>query len=206
MSAWSNALDGLQANPTPVPENLSAAFQIFLFERDLDTRGHLEIAIDPPDDGGIREVAGITLRYDGPEEVKLEAMVNAGEYAQAQSEAVDYIQSETNCVTDWCQHPAIEANLRDIQFNRGSGGCMKILQKSLGVTVDGDFGPITEATEKAAEAEPGAFLDDLYQARVWYEDTVVGVRANLNAGLMNRFAQARDFAKTFIDTPDMAVV
>jgi hypothetical protein len=206
MSAWSNALDGLQANPTPVPEGQSAAFQIFLFERELDTRGHLKVAIDPPDDGGIKEVAGITLRYDGPEEKKLEAMVDAGQYAAAQDEAVAYIEAETNGVKDWCQHPAIEANLRDIQFNRGTTGCLKILQKSLGVTIDANFGPITEATEKAAESEPAAFLDDLYEARVWYEDNVVGVRANLNTGLMNRFAQARDFAKTFIDMPDVPQV
>lgn len=188
-----------QVNPVTAQQRWDMGHQIFLFERELDTRGHLEIENLPANDGGgAREVAGINMRYDGPEEAKLEQMVKAGQYDQAESEATKYIIENTDPVMKWCSHPSIECYLRDIYFNRGGGGCMKILQKAIGVKVDGAFGPISESTEKAAEGDLEAMLDDLYTARVWYEDDVIGIRANLDKGLMNRFAEARDFAKMMI--------
>jgi hypothetical protein len=223
MSAWNAILDAIGLRgpvPAPIPvapkfpgdsddsaggqgdDALSAqrwamAHQIFDFEAEY-RNGHLAIIVDPPNDGGIKEVAGITLKYDPQEEPKLEAMINAGKYDAAKQEAIGYIERNTDPVEKWCNLPPIEANLRDIYFNRGPGHSMKILQRSLGVTMDGDFGPITEATEKAAESDPSAFLDDLYHARVWYEATIIGTRLNLDKGLQNRFSQARDFAKTFL--------
>lgn len=219
-TAWSRFLDGMglgppQTAPIPVSPDFNAeapphiestpdqrwlmGHQIYLFERELDSRGHLAIQNLPANDGGgAREVAGINMRYDGPEEQVLEKMVKAGLYDEAEQEATHYILKNTDPVMKWCSHPAIEANLRDIYFNRGGGGCMKILQKALGVTPDGKFGPISESTEKAAESEPSNMLDDIYQARVWYEHNIIGARTNLDNGLMNRFALARDFAKTLL--------
>jgi lysozyme family protein len=189
------------SSPSPTDASLrwKMGHQIFLFEREVDRKGNLAIENLPANDGGgAREVAGINMKYDGPEEAKLEQKVRAGDFTEAETEAISYIVHQTDIAHAWCQAAPVEANLRDIVFNRGATGCMRILQKALGVSVDGDFGPITEATEKAAESDVAAFLDDLYSARVWYEHDFIGVRSNLDAGLMNRFAAARDFAKSLL--------
>jgi lysozyme family protein len=182
------------------PQRQAMGAKIFDYEAEYNSQGDLEVVDDPPDDGGIREVAGITVKYDGPEEARLEQLVKSGQYAQARTEAINYILNETDVAEKWVHNPGIEFFMRDCVFNRGATGALKILQKALDVKVDGDFGPITEATEKATESDPAGFLSELYSARVWYEEEVVGERDNLQDGLMNRFAEARDFAKTFIDT------
>jgi hypothetical protein len=205
MATWGSFVRAFGASaPAPgVPSSedgrLKMAGQIFTYEAEYDSHGNLEIEIEPGDDGGGgREVAGINLKYDGPEETHLEELVKAGNFKQATADAISYIANETDSAERWCGNPAVEFFLRDCIFNRGATGAMKIMQKALNVTVDGDFGPVTQATEKATESDPRPFIEDLYNARVWYEDNVVGERSNMEAGLMNRFSEARDFALSLL--------
>jgi lysozyme family protein len=73
-----------------------------------------------------------------------------------------------------------------------------ILQSALGVHVDGGVGPQTLAAERQAEADPAGFLQRLRQAREQYEDQHVGYRANLHAGLVNRWNNALQHSRDIL--------
>lgn len=172
--------------------------QIFFFEAEF-RNGHLAIENLPVNDGGgAREVAGINMKYDPIEEPILEALVKAGKYDEAENSAISYIIKDTDAAAHWCYAPAIESYFRDIIFNRGTRGCILIAQRALNISQDGQWGAISDKTEKLAEEDLNDFLNRLHQARIDYEHEVVGTRANFDTGLMNRFQKACDFAKTFI--------
>lgn len=171
-----------------------------------DSRGRLRVYPLPKGDGGgTYEVAGINDRYDGRMAEHLRNLIQLGQQAQAEIDARDYILSNTDGVRTWSQAPAIEVYLRDCCFNRGLGGAAKILQIALGhahadVKVDGHVGPITlRYAQQVTDAKE--FLGFLRSAREIYERRLappVGERAKFWKGLVNRWDNSLQFAKTFL--------
>ena len=189
--------------PTPIDAAVHAelrkkmAESIVNFEARRDSQGHLRVYALPAGDGGGRyEVAGINERYDPAEAAKLRNMINAGQYDEAEREAVEYIAQYTDVVAKWTTVPAIEAYLRDCTFNRGPGGAAKILQMALGVTVDGGVGPETLGALRKAEKDPAKLLAKLRVAREQYELRVAGRREKFWKGLVNRWDNSLTFARS----------
>jgi len=107
-----------------------------------DKDGNLKVYILPKNDGGgSYEVAGINEKYDPEMAKRLKHLVETGCASQAENEAAEYIAKQTDEVANWTENPVVEAYLRDCRFNRGPGGVRRILQKALGVEVDGKIGP-----------------------------------------------------------------
>ena len=182
-------------------ERLSMARDIVNFEARRDKTGHLAVYHLPANDGGGRyEVAGINERYDGPAVRKLVAMLEAGQYDEAEAYAEEYIAENTDPAEMLTNSPRLESYLRDIVFNRGQRGCVKTLQIALGFAgddVDGRFGPKSKAAMATAEQDPDALLGKLRAARETYERKYVGVRENLWRGLVNRWNGALRIARHY---------
>jgi len=201
-----SAGDGPPAeNPQPQPQPQAqpglgvSRFQMAQWivnqEARRDAQGRLKVYKLPANDGGGRfEVAGISERYDTTKCLQLVAMLNAGQHAAAEREAAQYIASQTDAAANWTRLPAAELFLRDTIFNRGLGGATKILQMALGGVARSQIA--TAVLE--AEQNPRNFIQRLRAAREQYEWKVVGRRANLVTGLINRWNHARDEALSLI--------
>ena len=167
------------------------------FEARRDSQGHLRVYNLPAGDGGGRyEVAGINERYHPQEAAKLRDLINARRYDEAEKYAAEVIAEYTDVVSKWTGVPAIEAYLRDCTFNRGPGGAAKILQMALGVNVDGVVGLETLGALRKAESDPARLLATLRLAREQYELKVAGRRDKFWRGLVNRWDNSLDFARS----------
>lgn len=165
-----------------------------------DAEGNLKIyRLPKADGGGSFEVAGINDRYH-PEEAKhLAELINSGFTQDAEIRARDYILKYTGVVKGWHPSVAVEAYLRDTAFNRGPGGAAKILQRALGVKIDGGVGPITKAA--AAKVPAAQLLLDLRKARESYELKIappIGARKKFWSGLQSRWDKALRFAQSLL--------
>jgi hypothetical protein len=185
--------------PQPQPGSATSRFQMAQWivnqEARRDAQGRLKVYSLPANDGGGRfEVAGINERYDATKCLQLVAMLNAGQHAAAEREAAQYIASKTDAAANWTHLPAAELFLRDTIFNRGLGGAIKILQMALGVVARSQIATAV----LQAEQNPRHFIQSLRAAREQYEWKVVGRRANLVAGLINRWNHVRDEALRLI--------
>ena len=186
-------------NPQPQPGSAFSRSQMAQWivnqEARRDAQGRLKVYSLPANDGGGRfEVAGINERYDATKCLQLVAMLNAGQHAAAEREAAQYIASKTDAAANWTRLPAVELFLRDTIFNRGLGGATKILQMALGGVARSQIGTAV----LQAEQNPRHFIQRLRAAREQYEWKVVGRRANLVAGLTNRWNHVRDEALRLI--------
>lgn len=163
------------------------------FEARRDGSGRLEI-YTPPDSGvsGEREVAGITEHYNPKEAAEIVRLVAGGDFAGAERFALNFVARMTDVAASWSHNPGVQFFLRDSVFNRGARGAARILQRALGVEDDGIVGPITRlAMEKYA---PVVLIAALRAARESYEIDVIGYRANLWPGLVNRWDKATEAA------------
>ena len=180
------------------------AAAIVNFEARRDANGHLAVYDLPAGDGGGRyEVAGINERYNKEAADALVAMVQAGQFAEAETYAADFIARDTDKAASWTRVPAIESYLRDCVFNRGAGGGARILQRAVGVDDDGSVGQLTKAAVATAEANASALLASLRAAREQYERDVAhrDETSKFWNGLVNRWNKAIDVAKSFPMTP-----
>jgi hypothetical protein len=160
-----------------------------------DSHGRLKVYHLPANDGGGRfEVAGISERYDTRMCLQLVAMLNTGKHAAAEREAAQYIANQTDPAAKWTRLPAAELFLRDTIFNRGLGGAAKILQMAVGGVARSQIATAV----LQAEQNPRRFIERLRAAREQYEWKVVGRRANMVAGLTNRWNRVRDEALRLI--------
>jgi hypothetical protein len=185
----------LQPQPGSATSRFQMAQWIVNQEARRDAQGRLKVYSLPANDGGGRfEVAGINERYDATKCLQLVAMLNAGQHAAAEREAAQYIASKTDAAANWTRLPAAELFLRDTIFNRGLGGAIKILQMALGVVARSQIATAV----LQAEQNPRHFIQSLRAAREQYEWKVVGRRANLVAGLINRWNHVRDEALRLI--------
>jgi hypothetical protein len=194
---------GVAAPPTPTDAAAHAelrkkmAESIVKFEGRRDVQGHLRVYNLPHGDGGgCYEVAGINDRYHPREAARLRQLIDAGRFDEAEDYAAEVIAEYTDVVARWTTAPAIEAYLRDCAFNRGPGGAAKILQIALGVKVDGGVGSETLGALRQAEKNPAKLLADLRAARERYELRVAGRREKFWKGLVNRWDNSLDFARS----------
>ena len=184
------------------PAQLKAMGKAILdYEARRDSKGRLAIYDLPAGDGGGRyEVAGINERYHPDELAVLVRLLRAGQYDKAESYATDFFVKFTDVVSTWGNlDPGVEFFLRDSAFNRGPTGAARILQRALGVNVDGKVGPMTKAA--LAVAEPKELLVKLRAAREWYERVYVhrDESSKFWRGLRNRWekvlAKSKEFQK-----------
>ena len=190
-------------------QRLAMAKSIIDFEARRDSKGRLVVYKLRKEDGGGRyEVAGINERYNKEVCDRLVALIEAGEHAKAEALALEYIASKTDVVVTWTRSSPVESYLRDSAFNRGQAGAAMILQKALGVAIDGVVGPKTRAVMAVAEQNPEQLLDDLRAAREWYERNKAkrDERSVFWKGLVNRWNKALKFARTFLAVPSPTFV
>lgn len=206
--------DTTPVTPAPQPPAVSDLRQrmgkiIVDFEARRDSHGRLVVYALPPDDGGgTFEVAGINEKYDPEASAKLRDMVREGKQAEAEVYAAEYIIKNTDPAVHLltvnghdftAQCPSVEFYLRDCVFNRGLGGATHILQKALGVTPDGQFGPKSQqALVAQLEKSPDELLTQMRTAREWWERHGCGrdESSHFWKGLVNRWNNALASARS----------
>lgn len=153
---------------------------------------------------GTREVAGINEGKLPEAYAKIVSLV--GDDKAVEREAIRFYLQYTNIAQTWHSDPGVEFYLRDCILNRGPTGAAKILQKAVGVEVDGAVGPLTKAA--IAKKTPAELLEALNVAREEYEIETYGQRPALWKGMQNRWKKALADAKTFMvsDEPPVPVV
>ena len=104
-----------------------------------DKQGNLAIYKLPAGDGGgTHEIAGINNGSHPKEYAKLETLVKAGKHAEAEQEAKRYIMQYTQPVGNILQTAGIKSSgidyfLRDMYFNGGEYGAVRVIHRALGV-------------------------------------------------------------------------
>ncbi|CCD94526.1 hypothetical protein BRAO375_3630007 [Bradyrhizobium sp. ORS 375] len=174
------------------------AAEIVDLEARRDAAGHLMVYHPPTGDGGgAYEVAGINSRYNRSTAKTLARLIGRQRFDEAERLACDFIARNTERAASWTDVPAIEFYLRDCVFNRGARGAALILQRALGVTADGQIGPISRSA--AAATDPTTLLIKLRREREQYERDVVhrDERSKFWAGLVSRWDKAMTIAERF---------
>ena len=172
------------------------------FEARRDAAGHLMVYHPPTGDGGgAYEIAGINARYNRLTAKILAGLIGQQRFEVAERLATDFIARNTDCAASWTDVPAVEFYLRDCVFNRGATGGARILQRALGVEVDGKVGPQTRAA--ATAADPADLLARLRTAREQYERDVAhrDEHSKFWNGLVARWDKAITVAERFPMTP-----
>ena len=119
-----------------------------------DKQGNLSIYKLPAGDGGgTHEIAGINNGSHPAEYAKLETLVKAGKHAEAEQEAKRYIMQYTQPVGNILQtagvaSPGIDYFLRDMYFNGGEYGAVRVIHRALGVEDSKKFNADTEEAIK----------------------------------------------------------
>ena len=104
-----------------------------------DKQGNLSIYRLPAGDGGgTHEIAGINNGSHPAEYAKLETLVKAGKHAEAEQEAKRYIMQYTQPVGNILQTAGVTSSgidyfLRDMYFNGGEYGAVRVIHRALGV-------------------------------------------------------------------------
>lgn len=152
------------------------------------------------DGGGKWEICGIS---DGIEPQVFKAIkkeLDQGNREVAWDMCLNYLLKNTNSVLTF--HTAglgSEFMLRDIIFNMGVGGCVKVMQAMIGVKVDGAYGP---NTQRAWDVALGEYSDheliaelDIY-CRDRYNRIVSAnpIKKKFLNGWMNRCAERKKYA------------
>jgi peptidoglycan hydrolase-like protein with peptidoglycan-binding domain len=184
-------------------ERLLIASQIVNWEARRDSQGHFVVYKLPAGDGGGEyEVAGINNKYHPVAAKKLKDLVENKQYDQAESYATAYIAEYTDKVKSWTSVNGIEAFLRDSYFNRGPTGSARIFQIALKVRDNGDVGTTTLDAARRAESQPRKLLQDLREAREFYERKVVkrDESSIFWKGLVNRWNKALKFSLSLLES------
>jgi len=169
---------------TPIKQ----ARRIVDYEARRDAHGHLRVYNLPlGDGGGEREVAGINDRYHPEVLDRIEKLIGEGKHEEAEDAAAQHIMLYTDPVAMLSEVPAVQFALRDMAFNRGPTGAVKILQDGLGLPVDGVAGPKTKEVLREAESNPEQLLLDLRASRERYERRTRDESSPFWKGLSNRW-------------------
>jgi hypothetical protein len=167
---------------------LEQARRIVDYEARRDAAGHLKVYHLPAGDGGgEREVAGINDRYHPEVLDRIECLLAEGKYEEAEDVAAEHIMRYTDSVAMLSEVPAVQFALRDMAFNRGPTGAVRILQDALGLPADGIAGPKTREALREAERNPEILLGDLRNARERYERRTRDESSPFWKGLANRW-------------------
>jgi lysozyme family protein len=170
-----------------------------------DRQGNLAVYRLPKNDGGgTFEVAGINDRFHPQTAKKLADLIKAKKFAEAEAEAIEYICQYTDPSVTHIKYPGVAYLLRDIAFNRGPGGAIVILRAALlGQPLPRvrQFPALTMIEFTAInQYDPVTAIEQITKLREDYEYKYVGRRKNLDQGLRNRWAKAREAALKFPTT------
>jgi lysozyme family protein len=94
--------------------------------------------------------------------------------------------------------PAVQFALRDMAFNRGPTGAVKILQDALGLPADGIAGPKTKEALHEAEHDPVQLLANLRASRERYERRTRDESSPFWKGLSNRWDRQHADSRSMI--------
>jgi hypothetical protein len=178
---------------------LEQARRIVDYEARRDASGHLKVYHLPDGDGGgEREVAGINDRYHPEVLDRIERLLAEGKYSEAEDAAAEHIMRYTDPVAMLSEVPAVQFALRDMAFNRGPTGAVKILQDALGLPADGIAGPKTKDALNVAEHDPVQLLADLRAARERYERRTRDESSPFWKGLSNRWDRQHADSRSMI--------
>lgn len=194
VDAVRRAMDGYQ----PVDNVARRAMAQFIVDLEArrDAQGRLQVYQLPAGDGGgTYEVAGINDRFHPEEAAALRDLIQAGGYEVAEERARQYILKTTDKAEDWTNDPCLEFMFRDMIHHRGETGAARILQRALGVAVDGIVGPKT-LMAISNYSVPDLLLK-LRAAREEYEIATFGKRAQFWKGFIARWDNALRKAQSF---------
>jgi len=178
---------------------LEQARRIVDYEARRDASGHLKVYHLPAGDGGgEREVAGINDRYHPEALDRIERLLADGKYSEAEDAAAEHIMRYTDPVAMLSEVPAVQFALRDMAFNRGPTGAVKILQDALGLPADGIAGPRTKEALHEGERDPVQLLADLRAARERYERRTRDESSPFWKGLSNRWDRQHADSRSMI--------
>jgi hypothetical protein len=164
------------------------ARRIVDYEARRDDSGHLKVYHLPAGDGGgEREVAGINDRHHPETLQRIEKLIALGKHEEAEDVAAEHIRNYTDPVAMLSGVPAVQFALRDMAFNRGPTGAVKILQDALGLPADGIAGPGTKEALHEAEQNPHELLGKLRASRERYERRNRDESSKFWTGLANRW-------------------
>jgi hypothetical protein len=180
---------------TPIEQ----ARRIVDYEARRDASGHLKVYHLPAGDGGgEREVAGINDRYHPEVLDRIERLLADGKYSEAEDAAAEHIMRYTDPVAMLSEVPAVQFALRDMAFNRGPTGAVKILQDALGLPADGIAGPKTKEALHEAEHDPVQLLANLRASRERYERRTRDESSPFWKGLSNRWDRQHADSRSMI--------
>jgi len=178
---------------------LEQARRIVDYEARRDASGHMKVYHLPAGDGGgEREVAGINDRYHPEVLDRIERLLADGKYSEAEDAAAEHIMRYTDPVAMLSEVPAVQFALRDMAFNRGPTGAVKILQDALGLPVDGIAGPKTKEALNEAENDSVKLLADLRASRERYERRTRDESSPFWKGLSNRWDRQHADSRSMI--------
>lgn len=157
------------------------------------------------DGGGKWEIAGICDGIEPKEFNLIKSMLDRGDREAAWDECLRYVLANTEPLVAkgvaGCY--AIEFMLRDMTFNMGVAGTTKVVQRMLGIDIDGKWGKNTQAewTDVILSREEMAVLDLLDRAcRARYRSIVKAnpVKEKFLTGWMNRCDARHAYALTLL--------
>lgn len=198
-------LKSLEPTEPPEPvESLHAqmAAKILNME-DYKVTGPESLRVTPlpsGDGGGKWEIAGICDGIE-PEVFKaIKEKLDQGDRESAWTMCLNYVIMDTDSAKTFGNAgPGSEFMLRDIIFNMGKGGCVKVMQALVGVRADGAFGPNTEKAwdtyrNKNSDKEMIAGLDQYCRDRYYRIVSANPVKKKFLKGWMNRCDERKKFA------------
>ena len=157
------------------------------------------------DGGGKWEIAGICDGIEPKEFNLIKSMLDQGDRDAAWEECLRYVLANTEPLVSKgvAGSYAIEFMLRDMTFNMGVAGTTKVVQRMLGIDIDGKWGKTTQAewTDVILSRDEMAVLDLLDRAcRARYHSIVKAnpVKEKFLTGWMNRCNARLAYALTLL--------
>lgn len=122
------------SNSSSIPQNKMGQF-LLKAEARRDRDGNLKVYQTPAADGSGKEIAGLSEKHDPQEYAHAKALLDAGKPEEAEEYCLNTILKKTQRSADLLatagkESPAVENMLRNIEFNMGYGGLVKVLEKT----------------------------------------------------------------------------
>ena len=157
------------------------------------------------DGGGTWEIAGICDGIEPKEFNLIKSMLDRGDREAAWNECLRYVlvNTEPLIANGVAGCYAIEFMLRDMTFNMGVAGTTKVVQRMLGLSIDGKWGKNTQAAWTRAilsweEMEVLDALDHACRARYRSIADANPAKAKFLKGWLNRCTERYAYANTLL--------
>lgn len=122
------------SNSSSIPQNKMGQF-LLKAEARRDQNGNLKVYNTPAADGSGKEIAGLSEKHDPAEYAHAKALLDAGKPEEAEEYCLNTILKKTQRSANLLsaagkQSPAVENMLRNIEFNMGYGGLIRVLERT----------------------------------------------------------------------------